>query len=92
MGPSGALLVGNFGDGRINAFDPSNGNFLGQMSNPDGSPLTIDGLWGLAFGNGTESGGASNQLFFTSGPDHENHGLFGRIQAVQGVAIIPGKS
>ena len=89
---SGALLVGNFGDGRINAFVLSDGTFLGQMANPNGSPLEIEGLWGLAFGNGTQAGGAANQLFFTAGPEDESHGLFGRIQAVNGVAIIKGRS
>ncbi len=89
---SGALLVGNFGDGRINAFDPSNGTFLGQMAAPNGSPLTIDGLWGLAFGNGTHGGGAANQLYFTAGPEGESHGLFGRIQAIPGAAVIRGRS
>jgi len=89
---SGAILVGNFGDGHINAFDPTNGNFLGQMANANGSPLVIDGLWGLAFGNGTQAGGAANQLFFTAGPDGESHGLFGRIQAVPGIVIIRGRN
>ena len=88
---SGALLVGNFGDGRINAFDMSNGNFLGQMATPRGQPLTIDGLWGLAFGNDTHGGGASNQLFFTAGPGGESHGLFGRLMPVNGAAITHGR-
>ncbi len=89
---SGALLVGNFGDGRINSFDPSTGAFLGQMANPNGSPLAIDGLWGLAFGNGTQGGGAANQLYFTAGPEGESHGLFGRIQAIPGLAQMNGRN
>jgi uncharacterized protein (TIGR03118 family) len=87
----GAILVGNFGDGRINAFDPASGDFLGQFENPDGSPLEIDGLWGLLFGNGG-SGGRTDNLYFTAGPDDESHGLLGRIQAIPAVAVIGGKS
>lgn len=72
------ILVGDFGDGHINAFDPSSGKFLGQLS--DGhSPIAIDGLWGLIFGNGGNAGDA-NTLFFTAGPDMEMHGLFGMLQ------------
>ncbi|HET9793277.1 MAG TPA: TIGR03118 family protein [Thermoanaerobaculia bacterium] len=85
---AGAILVGNFGDGRINAFDPSTGDFLGQMLLPSGQPLVIDGLWGLRFGNGG-SGGSTNLLFFTSGPDGESHGLFGSIRAIPAVAGVP---
>src|SRR5258707_1435591 len=63
---SHALLVGNFGDGRINAFNPSTGAFLGQLNNQHGQPITINGLWGLTFGNGFE-GGHSDVLYFTAG-------------------------
>ena len=80
---SGDLLVGNFGNGRINAFEPlADGTFAfrGQLREPDHSPVTIDGLWGLGFGNGAASG-ATNALYFTAGPDDEEHGLFGRIDA-----------
>jgi len=83
-----ALLVGNFGDGRINAFDLSTGAFLGQFLKPSGQPLAIDGLWGLHFGNGG-SGGSANLLFFTAGPDHESHGLFGSLRAIPAVAGTP---
>jgi uncharacterized protein (TIGR03118 family) len=76
---SNALLVGNFGDGRINAFDPLSGTFLGQLGDP-GQPLAIAGLWGLQFGD-DGAGGAHNQLFFAAGIDDERHGLFGRIEA-----------
>jgi uncharacterized protein (TIGR03118 family) len=87
---SGALLVGNFGDGRINAFDLDTGAFLGQMKGPNGkTPLAIDGLWGLHFGNGG-SGGRRNLLFFTAGPNHEGDGLFGSIRAIPAVASIRG--
>jgi uncharacterized protein (TIGR03118 family) len=79
FGPfSGDLLVGNFGDGRINAVDPATGEFLGQLRNADNRPITIDGLWALAFGGGPlSSSGPTNSLFFTAGPDGESHGLFG---------------
>jgi uncharacterized protein (TIGR03118 family) len=74
------LLVGNFGDGRINAFDPDTGAFRGQLQGQGGrsNPITIDGLWGLGFGNGGLAG-PTDTLFFTSGPNGEMHGLFGSI-------------
>ena len=79
---SNDLLVGNFGDGTINAFDPTTGTLLGTLDNPDGSPISIEGLWGLLFGNGG-LGGAMNELFFTAGISgggvKEDHGLFGDI-------------
>jgi uncharacterized protein (TIGR03118 family) len=77
---SNRLLVGNFGDGTIDAFDPATGNFLGQLRATNGQALKIDSLWGLSFGNGL-SGQPTNSLFFTSGPGHEQHGLYGRIDA-----------
>jgi uncharacterized protein (TIGR03118 family) len=76
----GALLVGNFGDGRINAYDPATGRDLGVLSESPGHPLVIDGLWGLAFGNGRGAGDATS-LYYAAGPDHESHGLFGKITA-----------
>ena len=81
---SADLLIGNFGDGRINAFDPTrvhrNGEFqrMGQMRATDCSRLTIDGLWALQFGNGSGSG-PTTTLYFTAGPDGEKHGLFGNL-------------
>jgi len=78
---SGALLVGNFGDGRIDAYNISTGAWLGRMLRANGSILSIDGLWGLAFGTGGASG-PTNTLLFTAGPDDETHGLFGTITAV----------
>lgn len=74
----GALLVGNFGDGRINAFSLNTGDFLGQLQDTFGNPMTIDGLWGLNFGNGT-SAAPTTTLFFTAGIGDEGHGLFGSI-------------
>jgi uncharacterized protein (TIGR03118 family) len=73
------LLVGNFGDGRINAFDPTSGTFLGSLDDPHGKTLSIEGLWGLAFGNGQNTGDP-NTLFFTAGIGGEKHGLIGSLQ------------
>ena len=79
FGPfGGALLVGNFGDGRITAFDATSGTQLGQLNGANGAPLAISGLWGMAFGNDA-SAGQSNQLFVAAGPQGETHGLFGAI-------------
>jgi uncharacterized protein (TIGR03118 family) len=78
---AGALLVGNFGDGTISAFNPLTGNTLGQLVTPSGSILSIDGLWGLAVGNNTGAG-SSQDVYFTAGPNDERHGLFGVLTAV----------
>jgi uncharacterized protein (TIGR03118 family) len=75
------LLVGNFGDGHINAYDPSTGASLGPVVDSPGVPLAIPGLWALVFGNDTP-GAAHNQLFFTAGPGMEMHGLLGRLDFV----------
>jgi len=72
------LLVGNFGDGTINAYDIETGQLAGQLTGVNGNPITIDGLWGLAFGNGFSSQPV-NTLFFTAGPNSEQNGLYGRI-------------
>jgi uncharacterized protein (TIGR03118 family) len=80
---SGDLLVGNFGDGRIHAFRWSEGNGWeahGVIKGTDHRPISIDGLWGIGFGNGAQSGPTST-LFFAAGPDDEEHGLFGSITA-----------
>jgi uncharacterized protein (TIGR03118 family) len=76
---SNALLVGNFGDGHISAFNPSNGTFLSQVSDPTGKLITIDKLWGLKFGNGGSAGDPAT-LYFTAGLQNENHGLFGMLR------------
>jgi len=77
FGPfSGDILIGNFGDGRINAFD-SAGHFLGQLQDPTGAPITIHGLWGLTFGGATKSD--PDTLYFTAGPNDEADGLFGSL-------------
>jgi uncharacterized protein (TIGR03118 family) len=79
---SNDLLIGNFGNGRINAFDPETGGFRGQLRDAKNRPITIDGLWGLEFGNDVNAG-PSTTLFFTAGPDHESHGLFGSLVNVR---------
>ncbi len=71
------VLIGNFGDGRISAFD-QRGRFQGLLTNSAGTPIAIDGLWGLQFGNG-QNAGNTNTLYFAAGPDNETHGLFGSI-------------
>jgi uncharacterized protein (TIGR03118 family) len=87
----GALLVGNFGDGAINAFNPSSGMYLGALQDGTGTPIHISGLWGITFGNGSianpaaaPAGGDANTLYFAAGiagPDQvEDHGLLGTIQ------------
>lgn len=81
----GALLVGNFGDGWINAFDPNAGTMLGSLQDIRGNTIAIDGLWGIIFGNGG-SGGDANTLYFTAGPDKEQHGLFGSLAAAPPVS------
>jgi uncharacterized protein (TIGR03118 family) len=73
----GDLLVGNFGDGHINVYDPTTGRRLGQLRGSNGQPIFIDGLWGLMFGNGNAAG--TGQLLFSAGPDGESHGLLGKI-------------
>jgi len=77
---SNDLLVGNFGNGRINAFDPNTGAFLGQLRNQKGLIISINGLWGLAFGNGATAG-QTDELFFTAGINDEANGLFGKIES-----------
>jgi uncharacterized protein (TIGR03118 family) len=74
---SGDLLVGNFGDGAINAYNPRTGNFRGTLMNKDGNPIAINGLWALRFGNGVI--GTPQTLLFTAGIADEDHGLFGEI-------------
>jgi uncharacterized protein (TIGR03118 family) len=77
---SNSLLVGNFGNGKINAYDIDNGEFRGQLRRPNGKRLKIDGLWALVFGNGVQHQ-PPNVLFFTAGPNDEANGLYGRIEA-----------
>lgn len=80
FGPaSNALLVGNLGDGRINAFNAKTGKFMSQLKDTKSKVISIDGLWALAFGQGGGSNGNPNQLFFTAGPTGYANGLFGVI-------------
>ena len=88
-GFSNDLLVGNFGDGTINAFDPNSGRFVGELENANGQPIAITHLWALAFGNGGAAG-PTNTLYFTAGltshlapSDAPFHGLFGSLQVAQ---------
>jgi uncharacterized protein (TIGR03118 family) len=82
---SGAVLVGNTANGRINAFDKTSGKLLGQLRDPDGEPVVIDGLFGLEFGNGTASGDR-NALYFAAAPDDHRHGLFGSLRVAPDAA------
>jgi hypothetical protein len=86
---SNDLLVGNFGDSRVNVFDMK-GNFLGQLTDAKGNPLVLNGgfqetnpkgLWGIGFGNG-EDGAATNSLFFATGINAEQDGVFGKVTVV----------
>jgi len=79
----GDLLVGNFGNGAINAYRQlADGSFVhdGKLRDAGGQAISIDGLWALEFGNGSVAG-PTDTLFFTAGPDEEEHGLFGKIEA-----------
>jgi uncharacterized protein (TIGR03118 family) len=78
---SNHILVGNFGSGRVAAFDPVKGRFRGLLRVAHGMPLMIDGLWALSFGN-DGGAGPSTTLYFTAGIDDEAHGLFGTITSV----------
>jgi hypothetical protein len=75
---SNDLLVGNFGDGAINAFDPSTGAFVGTISDANGQPIVTPGLWGIAFGNGAQNQ-PTTTLYFAAGIADEADGLYGRI-------------
>lgn len=81
---SGALLVANFGDGTIAAYDPVTGASLGYLRDANGNVISIDGIWGLTFGNGVHLGEATS-LYFTAGPDEEREGIFGKLT----VAAVP---
>jgi len=82
FGPfAGDILIGNFGNGRINAFDSNTGEFLGKVINSKGQGILIDGLWSLLVGNG-RAGGEPNTVYFTAGPNREKDGLFGSLTPV----------
>jgi uncharacterized protein (TIGR03118 family) len=84
FGPfSGDVLIGNFGNGRISAYNENGGGkwvYKGQLRKADGTPIAIDGLWAIAFGNGAAAG-PTTSLYFAAGPGREAHGLFGSITA-----------
>jgi uncharacterized protein (TIGR03118 family) len=86
----GALLVGNFGDGKINAFDLTKGTALGTLQDASGKPIVNIGLWGLQFGNGG-NGGDPSVCYIAAGivgPDNKTHGLLAGITPPQGIANI----
>lgn len=84
---AGDLLVGNFGDGKINAFNLTTHSVDGQLKDSNGQSLLIDGLWALAIGNGGLSG-SSQSIYFSAGPNGEAHGLFGTVAAVPVPAAV----
>lgn len=79
------ILVGNFGDGRINAFDPKNGHWLGVLSDSSGNPIVNPGLWAITFSGpagATATNAVPDTLYITAGlvgPTHENAGVFAMI-------------
>jgi uncharacterized protein (TIGR03118 family) len=77
----GAVLVGNFGDGTINAYDPRSGRWLGALRDQYQRRIRVDGLWGIAFGNGI-SAQKTNALYYAAGPNDEENGAYGVIEPV----------
>ncbi|HSB21715.1 MAG TPA: TIGR03118 family protein, partial [Burkholderiaceae bacterium] len=84
---SGALLVGNFGDGRINGFDPATGAFIGTVASASGVPFALPGLWGIAFGNDAANQ-PHNTLFYAAGPNDEANGAYGRIDVGASAPVL----
>jgi uncharacterized protein (TIGR03118 family) len=83
FGPfGGKLLVGNFGDGHINVFQPLSGRLIGQLNDEKGNPVTIEGLWGLHFG--TDATAGEETLLFSAGINEEKDGLLGSITSLRG--------
>jgi uncharacterized protein (TIGR03118 family) len=81
--PTTALLVGNFGDGAIRAYDQESGDLIGELSDNAGHPVVIPGLWDLKVGPAIGGAGTvdlTGTLFFSAGPVAESHGLFGKIE------------
>ena len=85
---AGDLLVGNFGDGRINVFDLGTKSFVGQLDAAGGGALSIDGLWALSVGDGGNAG-SLGEVYFSAGPDDEANGLFGALRPI-GAVPEPG--
>jgi uncharacterized protein (TIGR03118 family) len=84
---SGALLVGNFGDGNINAYDPAAGTFIGTVMDSSGKAIATPGLWGIAFGNDANNQ-PHNTLFFAAGPNNEANGSYGRIDVGAAAPVL----
>ncbi|MGW0878984.1 TIGR03118 family protein [Streptomyces sp. NPDC002671] len=78
---AGDLLVGNFGDGRINVFDLKTGRFEGTVKDRNGEPIVIPGLWGLQ--RGTKQSGGKDSVWFAAGIEDEEHGLLGTLRAAK---------
>lgn len=78
---AGALVVGNHGDGTVDFFDPTSGQFFGKLIDPAGNAWTIPGLWALKVGNGGTAG-SPNEILFSAGPNDGLDGLFGEITPV----------
>jgi len=85
---SNRLLVGNFGDGRINVFDVSTGKSAGRLCDANNAAIAVDGLWALSFGNGY-AGQPTNTLFFSAGPNDEQGGLYGRVDLSANASFTP---
>ena len=79
---AGNLLVGNFGNGEINVFDPFSGHNVGQLEDSHNKPITIDGLWGLKVGTATTGG--TQTVLFSAGINGESDGLLGSINRADG--------
>jgi uncharacterized protein (TIGR03118 family) len=76
------LLIGNFGDGTIHAYNPVSGKFEGTIEDANGAPISIDGLWAISFGGGNANSGLANDLYYTAGPNGEADGLLGKLSPV----------
>ena len=91
---SGDLLIGNFGDGIINVYDPTNYAYRGQLVDSTATPLTYLALWDLlttgtpVMNSGSSSGGTANTVYFTAGLEDQRHGLLGAITNTS----VPGVS
>ncbi|MCX7056340.1 MAG: TIGR03118 family protein, partial [Proteobacteria bacterium] len=75
---SSALLVGNFGDGKVNGYDPTSGALIGTLMTGTSTPFAVPGLWGIAFGNDADNQ-PHNTLFYAAGPNNEANGQYGRV-------------
>ena len=76
------LLIGNFGDGTIHAYNAVSGKLEGTIEDSNGAPIWIDGLWAISFGGGNTNSGLANELYYTAGPNDESNGLLGKLAPV----------